>query len=98
MHDDPTARDLHEVLKAALEALDIPCAATVGDGETRAVILAERADHAVAILRGILGEDATTDVSWSVADLRSRLAQHPATGYRTWDEAMAGLDAAKAAS
>jgi hypothetical protein len=98
MHDDPTAKDLHEVLKAVLEARDIPCAATVGDEETCAVILAERAGHAVAMLRGILGEDATNDVSWSVADLWSRLAEQPATSYRTWDEAMAGLDVAKAAS
>jgi len=28
--------------------------------------------------------------------LRARLAEHPAVGYKTWDERVAELDAAKA--
>jgi hypothetical protein len=97
MHD-PTAAELREALAATLEAIDIPFAATVGDEETRTAILVERAGHAAIMLRGVLGEDATVDVPWSVAYLRDRLAEHPATGYRTWDEAMAALDASRAAS
>lgn len=84
-------------LEAVLEALDIPHGATMGDQETRDAILVERAGHAVATLSGILGEDAHPDVPWSVAYLRGRLAGHPATGYRTWAERVADLDAAKAA-
>jgi hypothetical protein len=85
-------------LAAVLEALDIPYAATVGDEETRAKILDQRLGHAVAMLRGVLGEDAAADVPWSVAYLRAQLAKHPAEGYKTWDERMAELDAARAAS
>jgi hypothetical protein len=39
---------------------------------------------------------ASADVPWSVAYLRARLAEHPAEGYKTWDERMVELDAAKA--
>jgi hypothetical protein len=78
-----------------LEALDIPHAATAGDQETRDKILTERAGHAVVMLKSILGGD-TFDPAWSVGYLRERLAGHPATGYRTWAERMAELDAANA--
>ena len=44
------------------------------------------------MLRGILGEDATADIPWSVAYLRARLAELPATGYRTWEQAMASRE------
>jgi hypothetical protein len=80
MHD-PT--ELREALAAVLEALDIPHAATVGDERARAVILAGRSGHAVAMLRGILGEDATADVPWSVAYLRGPPRRAP--GYRLPD-------------
>jgi len=88
---EPTASDLLDALAAVLEALGIPYAATVGDDEIRAKILDERTGHAVVMLRGILGEDATRDIPWSVAYLRERLAEHPATGYKTWDERIAEL-------
>ena len=85
------ARDALEVVR---EALDIPHAATAGDGETRDRILAERLLHAVIMLRGVLDEGG--DIAWHVGYLRDRLAEHPATGYKTWDERKAELDAAKA--
>jgi len=66
-----------DALEAVREALDIPNAATVGDQEIRDRILQERVGHAVAMLRGILGEDATVDIGWSTAYLRARLAEHP---------------------
>jgi hypothetical protein len=98
MHDDPTASDLREALAAVVEALSVPHAAAVGDDETRTKILLDRLGHMVVMLQGVLGENATVDLPWSVAYLRGRLAERPAAGYRTWDEAMADLDAAKAAS
>ncbi len=85
-----------DALEAIREAIDIPNAATVGGQETRDRTLVERVGHAVVMLRGILREDATDDIAWSVAYLRARIAEHPATGYRTWGEAMAALGAAKA--
>ena len=89
--------DIHtalDALAAALEALDIPNAATVGDQRIRDAILVERAGHAKLMLTSVLGQDAH-DPGWAVAYLRERLAEHPAEGYKTWDERMAELDAAK---
>jgi hypothetical protein len=85
-----------DVLEAVREALDIPHAATMGDQAIRAKILEHRLGHAVVMLNGILG--GTFDPAWSVVYLRERLAEHPAGGYRTWDERMAELAAAKAAA
>jgi hypothetical protein len=90
------SRQLLDALAALREALDIPNAATVGDQETRDAILVERAGHAVVMLAGILGGD-DSDIPWSTAYLRARLAEHPAAGYKTWDERVAELDAAKTA-
>ena len=84
-----------DALEAIREALDIPYAATVGDEEIRAKILDHRLGHAVAMLRGVLAEDIAADVPWSVAYLRAQLAKHPAEGYKTWDERMAELGAAR---
>ena len=89
--------DLLDALRAVREALGIPHAATVGDQEVRDAILVERAGHAVAMLDGILGKDPFPDVSWSVAYLRARLAEHPATGYKTWEARVAELEAARQA-
>jgi hypothetical protein len=93
---DPIGQPGIAALAAVLEALDIPHAATMGDEVKRTAILIERAGHAVVMLRGILGGDAHPDIPWSVAYLRARLAEHPATGYKTWAEQVAELDAAKA--
>jgi hypothetical protein len=91
-----TAREYLDTLTAVREALDIPHSATMGDEETRTAILIERAGHAVVMLNSILhGEHPAPDIPWSVAYLRARLAEHPATGYKTWAERMAELEAAK---
>ena len=69
-----------DALRAVLEALDVPHAATVGDDETRAKILLERVGHAVVMLNSILhDEHPAPDAAWSVGYLRDRLAEHPAT-------------------
>jgi hypothetical protein len=86
-----------DALAAVQEALDIPHAATVGDEEKRTTVLIERVGHTVVMLDSILrGEHPAPDPAWSVEYLRARLAEHPAVGYKTWDERVAELDAAKA--
>ena len=90
---------VREALEAVREALDIPHPATVGDEKARNAILLERVMHAVTMLRSILDEDRDADrIAWSVAYLRERLAEHPATGYKTWDEAVAERRAAAEAA
>ncbi|MDX3868007.1 hypothetical protein [Streptomyces europaeiscabiei] len=79
---EPTARELRQLLAVVLEALDIPAPATVGDGETHRGILDHRTMDAVAALRGVLHQD--DDPGWSADYLRARLAEKPATGYRSW--------------
>jgi hypothetical protein len=81
-------------LRAVLEALDIPHPATVGDGAVRDRILAERLMHTVIFLQGILS-DPVTPPEWDLDYLRDKLAEHPAAGYRTWDQAVAELRAAR---
>lgn len=86
-----------DALAAVPEALDIPHAATVGDEEVRAKILDQRVGHTVVMLQSILHEKhPAPDAAWSIGYLRARLAEHPVVGYRTWDERVAELDAAKA--
>ena len=94
----PDAGQLLDALAAVREAFAIPNGATMGDQQTRDAILLERAGHAVVMLADILGEDTTPDVPWSVAYLRARLAEHPAAGYKTWEQHVAELDAAEAAA
>lgn len=79
---EPTAGELRQLLAVVLEALDIPSPATVGDSETHREILAHRAMDAVIAVRGVLHQG--DDPGWSADYLRARLAEKPATGYRTW--------------
>jgi len=81
-------------LRAVLEALGIPHPATVGDGEAHDKILAERVMHTVVFLQSFLDGG---EPDWSLGYFRERLAEHPAAGYRTWDEAVAELAARRAA-
>jgi hypothetical protein len=76
-------------LRAVLDALGIPSPATIGDGEIHDRILHERVLHAVIFLRGALVEARATPFEWGFDYFREKLAEHPATGYRTWDEAVA---------
>jgi hypothetical protein len=73
---------------AALEAIGIPSPATVGDDEIRVPILLERVQYLHLALRNLLG--ANPRLGWELDYLRQRLAEHPAEGYRTWDEVTAG--------
>ena len=76
-----------DILEAVREAVDVPNGAIVGDQETRDRILLERLGHAAVMLRRILDEPATTDIRGLSGTLRARLAEHPAAGYRTWEQA-----------
>lgn len=84
-------------LAAVLAALDIPHAGTMGDDQVRDGILGMRAMHAVIFLRGLArdrgsGLNPDHGLKW----LRDKLAEHPAAGYRTWDEAVAEREAREA--
>jgi hypothetical protein len=83
-----------DALAAALEAIDIPSAATVGDQRIRDEILVERAGHARLMIATMLGHD-THDPAWAVEYCRERLAEHPPAGYKRWAERMAELDVAR---
>lgn len=86
--ESEVVRDLLDALQATREAIDIPYPATVGDGRKRDEILGERVMHAVLILRAVLAGD-LDHVPYDTAYLRERLAEHPAEGYRTWNQAVA---------
>ena len=81
------ATDL-DALALIAEALDIPYAACAGDEAIRAKILDARILDTVIMLRswlqdraaGTFGDD---HFAWRLGYLRERLAEHPATGYRT---------------
>ena len=76
-------------LRAVLEALDMPHPATVGDGEVHDRILQARVMNTVIFLRGLLDEGHATPPEWRLEYFREKLAEQPATGYSTWDEAVA---------
>jgi ADP-ribose pyrophosphatase len=81
-------------LRAVHEALDIPHAATVGDGEVRDKILAERMLDAVVFLSDILTDGRhPLGAEWALGYFREKLAEHPAEGYHTWNQAVAELAA-----
>jgi ribosomal protein S16 len=79
------------VMKAVLEALDVPYAATVGEDLKRADILEKRLMYTVVVLRDLVKRNG--DLEWLLGYLRDCLAEHPATGYITGEEAHARLEA-----
>lgn len=78
---------LLDALRAVHEALDIPYAATVGGEETRGPILSHRTLHAIIALRGLVVSPRL--MGWEIARLRENLAEHPPTGYLTYEQAQA---------
>lgn len=83
---------LLDLLTAVRDALDIPHAATTGHDETRTEILTRRISHTVIALGNVL-DGAPLGIPWDTAYLRDRLAEHPAVGYVTTEQARAALDA-----
>ncbi|MFI5801058.1 hypothetical protein [Streptomyces sp. NPDC051677] len=86
---------LRELLAAVLEAVDLPYPATVGDAATHDRILIERIGHVKIALQTVLTDDAPLGVDWTTDYLRERLAEHPPTGYVTYDQARERLAAGK---
>ncbi|MFF1498686.1 hypothetical protein ACFVZR_02110 [Streptomyces sp. NPDC058316] len=80
--DGPTL----ELLQTILDAIDIPAPATVDDTAAYSRVLADRAAHAAVALRDVLAGGAQFGPGWITGYLRDRLAETPATGYRTLDE------------
>jgi hypothetical protein len=75
-------------LRAVLGALDISHPATVGDGEVHDKILAERMMYTKLFLQNFL-DGGGSEPGWHLDYFRQKVAEHPATGYRTWGEAVA---------
>ncbi|MGW7604463.1 hypothetical protein [Streptomyces antimycoticus] len=71
-----------DLLRAVLEALDIPYPATIGDGEVHARVLGNRVMHTVIALHSVFDDVPDLGIEWTTAYLRKRLAEHPPTGYR----------------
>lgn len=84
-----------ELLAAILDALDIPNPATVGGTEAHDRVLNSRVIHTKIALRDILTEGAPLGIEWTTRYLRERLADNPPTGYVTFDQAQAALNAGK---
>jgi hypothetical protein len=78
-------------LAAVREAIAIPHAATLGDEARRAQVPAARLRHRLICLEALTRKHADRDVAAEVAYLRLQLAEHPAEGYKTWDQAVAEL-------
>jgi hypothetical protein len=79
--------DTVDLLMAIEEAIGLPQAATVGDGEVRRVALEERAAHATITLQRVLDPEGGGTLVWEALDLRARLAALPAHPYTTWAQA-----------
>lgn len=71
---------LRPLAEAVLEALAIPYPATIGDGPAHAEVLEARVMHARIALENVLQQG--DDPGWSADYLRTKLAEHPPTGYR----------------
>ncbi|AEM88316.1 hypothetical protein [Streptomyces violaceusniger] len=79
----PLPEDVADLLRAVLEALDIPYPATIGDSDVHARILGDRVMHTVIALHGALDDEGPDlGIEWTTAYLRKRLAERPPTGYR----------------
>jgi hypothetical protein len=92
---EPSRDELLDALRAVHEAIAIPHPATAGDGEVYDRILGERLRHVRVMLDSVLSGDSYGGAAWGVAYLRERLAEHPASGYKTFNERAAELKASR---
>lgn len=78
-------QEVRELLAVVLEAIGIPYAATVGDHQTYAKVLEDRAMYARVVLERVLDPAGPPVVlEWEIDWLRRQLAEHPPAGYRHW--------------
>ncbi|MEU0001515.1 hypothetical protein ABZ069_31815 [Streptomyces microflavus] len=80
-----TATDLRALLDAVLDAIDIPRWATVGDEDAYRAVLDRRLGLAVIVARAALAEEPDS-IAWNTTYLRRKLAEHPPTGYRAYQD------------
>lgn len=85
---DLTPAQARQALQTVRDALDIPYPATAGDDKIRHAILEHRIRYAVLYL-GRLLDGPALGPDWELEYLRERLAEHPAAGYRTCQQAAA---------
>ncbi|WP_063735602.1 hypothetical protein [Streptomyces sp. RTd22] len=79
----PIPEPVADLLRAVLDAIDIPHPATFGDSEQHARILNARVMHATLAIRDALDAGRPSlDIEWTTDYLRARLAENPPTGYR----------------
>lgn len=71
---------MRTLAEAVLDALAIPHPATIGDGPAHAEVLGARVMHARIALENVLQRG--DDPGWSADYLRTKLGEHPPTGYR----------------
>ncbi|WP_327587076.1 hypothetical protein OHA25_08695 [Nonomuraea sp. NBC_00507] len=83
------AEQLLDALRAVREALDIPHAATVGGDEVRDQVLLARQTHAMLMIERLVDGKPHWGIGQEVSFLRERLAENPATGYVTGEQARA---------
>lgn len=84
--------EYREALEAVRDALDLPHAATVGGDEVRSQIIGDRLTHVTLFLEHALADPPSPGgIAWSIAYFRERIAEHPAAGYVTEDQAREAL-------
>lgn len=87
------AAETRDVIEAVHAAISIPFAATTAHERTRAEILDHRLLATVLTLESLLDRDNADELPGILQHLRDRLAKHPATGYVTYDQAVARMAA-----
>jgi hypothetical protein len=85
--------ETRDVIETVHAAIAIPYAATTAHERTRAEILGHRLLATTVALQSILDRDNTDELPGILQHLRDRLAEHPATGYVTWEQATARTEA-----
>ncbi|MEU8823654.1 hypothetical protein [Streptomyces sp. NPDC048636] len=79
----PLPEAVAALLRAVLEAIEIPDPATGEDEQVRDAILADRARDAVVALHCLLGDSTGLSTPWNTGYLRRMLAAKPPIGYGT---------------
>jgi hypothetical protein len=80
--------ELHALLEAVVEAIDVPYPANIDDDETHRKLLDRRAGLAVIVARAALAEKPDA-YAWNAAYLRRKIDQHP-VNYRADEKPEAG--------
>lgn len=85
--------ETRDVIETVHAAIALPYAATTGHERTRAEILGHRLLATKVALESLLDRDSAAELPGILQHLRDTLAEHPATGYVTYDQAVARMAA-----